>query len=251
MSDFYVCVVYYSLPSFPDNCTLIEQHDLIPRDVLLCNKSNDRHIRGGMQYDPNIENGEYRVCEPPVRTNLRRKAENYDSLYLLFRTRFFNQDGSSRYLVTGFYNVEKNFTNECREAPIIHARAMHFVSLADSIDITETMREERAYRCCFTSENIAWHDNLVNWVNQLKHSQNHTNRYIEEISRLKNIFYENEIQGGKYLTCSLCEYRNRPDICSLTWRRRHRAIPHQPANYMRSLDAFYDSIRPNDRAPIT
>src|SRR5665647_3946554 len=100
MSSFLVCVVYFSLPSFPENCSLVTQHDLVPRDVLLCNKSNDRHILGGMQYDPNIENGEYRVCEPPVRRNLRTKSTHYDDLFLLFRTRYFNHDGSSRYLVT-------------------------------------------------------------------------------------------------------------------------------------------------------
>jgi hypothetical protein len=205
-----------------------------------------------MQYDPNIENGEYRVCEPPVRRNLRTKSSQYDDLFLLFRTRYFNQDGSSRYLVTGFYDVEKNFTDaECREAPIVHARAMHFVSLADSIDITEIMKENRSYRCCFSLENPDWRGYLIDWKNHLALAQNQTNRYVDAINNLKNIYYENEIQGANYRACDSCTYCDRPDVCSLAWRRIHRTVPHNPINYMRSLDEVYARIREGNNPTIT
>jgi len=250
MSQFSVCVIYYSLPSLPEACALVTQHDLVPRDVLLCNRSNDHHILGGMQYDPNIENAEYRICEPRVRAKLQRQSSQYDNLYLLFRTRHFNQDGSSNYLVTGFYDVERDFTDaQCLEKPIVHARAMHFVSLADSIDITELMKERKSYRCCFTSENPFWRPHLESWVNQLSQAQNQTNRYVEEINNLKNIFYDNEFHGANYETCTNCTYCNRPDACFLTWRRRHRTIPHRPANYMKSLDEYFASLQPG-RSPV-
>ena len=252
MSNFYVCVVYFSLPPFPESCTLIKNHDILPRDVLLCNRINDHHIRGGMQYDPNIENAEYAICEPRVRTSLQRKSTDYDNLYLLFRTRFFNHDGSSRYLVTGFYEVEKKFgETQSREAPIVHAKAMHFVSLADSIDITQKMEEEQAFRCCFTSNNDNWEQDLMSWVAQLSESEDQTTRYIEEINNLKKVFYENEVQDNGYSVCSACECSSHLHNCPLTWRRRHRSINPHPANYMTNLDEYYASIRPNERTPIT
>jgi hypothetical protein len=205
-----------------------------------------------MQYDPNIENGEYAICEPRVRRSLQEKSQKYENLYLIFRTRFFEQNGSSRYLVTGFYDVEKTFSaTESREAPIVHAKSMHFVSIADSLDITEKMEEEQAFRCCFTSNNVNWSGDLISWVNQLRKSKNQTDRYIDEINNLKKVFYENEAMNGNYAACSSCEHRNLKHGCPLTWRRSHRLIKPHPANYMTNLTEYYAKIRQDDQTPVT
>jgi hypothetical protein len=203
MPDFFTSVIYYSLPRFPECCALIKHPDLVPRDILLCNKTNDHHIQGGMQYDPNIENAEYAVCEPQVRIGLELRAEKYDELYLLFRTRHFKPDNSSRYLVTGFYKIEKKFDDSfpIREAPVIHAKEMHFVSVSDCIDVTEEITKARAFRCCFTSNNPKWQKQLQDWVSEISSKRNRTPDYIEEINNLKRLFQENEIENRQYPFC--------------------------------------------------
>jgi hypothetical protein len=243
MTNFYACVTYYSLPSFPRSCAMIRNHDLLLRDVLLCNRTNDHHMRGGMQYDPNIENAEYRVCEPSVRRGLMIRAEEYDHLYLIFRTRHMRLDCTPRYLVTGFYRVKKKFEEIHREAPVIHAEAMHFVSVSDCIDATKKIMESRAFRCCFTSENLGWKQHLIEWTTELEKATNLAHKYIKETNRLKRIFRENEFQENPYQICTTCRYCN-PSTCScpLTWRRYHRSIPHQPANYMKNLDEYFQSL---------
>lgn len=252
MSNFYVCVTYYSLPSFPKACRIVKNHDVVPRDVLLCNRTNNHHMRGGMQYDPNIENAEYAVCEPPVRRSLERRAKKHDELYLIFRTRHFKLDGSTKYLVTGFYEVEKEFDKTLREAPIIHAQDMHFVSLSDCIDITGKIKEANAFRCCFTSDNTLWEKELATWSTQLSDSKDQTQKYIEEIKSLKKVFYENEIQGKAYHICSSCEHRNyRTQNCPLAWRLQCRSVNPNPANSMKNLDEYFKSILPDERKPIT
>lgn len=251
LPNFYACVVYFSLPNFPETCKLVRYHDIVPRDVLLCNRINDHHIKGGMQYDPHIESAEYAICEPRVRKSFQNKSDLYNNMYLIFRTRYFNGHGSSKYLVTGFYEIEKKFDGpESREAPIIHAKSMHFISIKDSIDITEKMDKEQAFRCSFTSNSADWKEDLVSWVNRIGKCENQSSRYIEEINHLKNIFKENEFEGKNYTNCSSCEYSHANNPCPLTWRRYHRKIPPQPANYMRNLTEFYASIAPDDRAPI-
>ena len=252
MTNFYACVTYYSLPSFPKSCIIIRNHNILPRDVLLCNRTNDHHIRGGMQYDPNIENAEYRVCEPPVRQGLRTRAGKYDDLYLMFRTRNIRVDGTSSYLVTGFYKIKKEFDKTQREAPIIYADAMQFVSISDCIDITERITESQAFRCCLTSENPKWMKDLVQWADQLEKATNQTEVYIREINRLKRIFRENEFRDTPYPMCTPCKHSNAStSSCPLVWRRHHRTIPNHPANYMRNLDEYFESFTSDERKPVT
>ncbi len=251
LPNFYVCVIYFSLPGFPDSCKLVKYRDLAPRDVLLCNRINDHHIKGGMQYDPHLESAEYSICEPKVRRSLQNNSVAFNKMFILFRTRYFDNQGSSRYLVTGFYDVEKKFDRmESREAPIIYARTMHFVSVKDSIDISEKMEKERAYRCSFTSNCATWKEDLATWVAELSKRQNQTDRYIEEINGLKKIFKENEFENKNYSQCTNCEYSSIGQPCPLTWRRSHRKMPLHPANYLHNLEEFFELIKAEERKPI-
>jgi hypothetical protein len=250
--DFYTCVIYFSLPSFPDYCRLVQNHTVIPRDVLLSSRINDHHISGGMQYDPHIETGEYSICEPPVRRGFKKRAEKCDKMYLLFRTRYFPGDGSSRYLVTGFYEIDKKFGGrESLEAPVLYAKSMHFVSVEDSIDITKKMVLERAFRCQLSCNSFIWGDDVINWVDLLTSRENITDQYVKEINHLKSVFKENEFDGKNYSDCLSCRYNQASNPCPLIWRRNHRKIPQQPANYMKDLAEFYASIEPINRAPLT
>jgi len=244
MSAFYGCVPYYGLPEFPKSCIIVKNHEILPRDILLCNKTNITHIQGGMQYDPNIENGEYRICEPPTRRNLQKKADDYGELYLIFRTRYIQLRGASKYLVTGFYNVKKEFEKEEREGPIIYAENMRFATISDSIDITKQITGSRAFRSFFTSRNERWKKNLTEWVDHLEEKEDQTSVYIREINRLKKIFEENEFQDRLYSGCESCKHNDiAGSSCPLIWRKRtYRHIPNNAAHYMRNLDEFYESI---------
>lgn len=252
MTDFYACVTYYSLPSFPTGCALIKNPDVLPRDVLLCNRTNIHHIKGGMQYDPNLENCEYRICEPPTRRSLQQRANDYDRLFLVFRTRQMRLDKARRYLVTGFYEVKKDFEKEQREAPIIYAKAMHFVSISDSVDITERMMQSGAFRCCFTSENLEWANDLTRWASLLEEKENQAGEYIAEIKRLKETFRQNEWQGNDYSECNSCKQKfvYAPQ-CPLIWRRKRYEIHPHPANFMKSLDEYFESVTGNEVQKIT
>jgi hypothetical protein len=203
-----------------------------------------------MQYDPNIENAEYRVCEPSVRRGFMIRAEKYDYLYLIFRTRHMRLDGITRYLVAGFYKVKKGFDETQREAPVVHAQAMHFVSVSDCIDVTRKITETRAFRCCFTSENPGWKQDLIEWTGRLEKAANRAQEYAREINRLKRIFRENEFQKKPYQICTTCKYSDPGAYgCPLIWRRYHRSIPHHPANYMKNLDEYFKSLV-SERKPI-
>ena len=242
MSVFSVCVPYYSSPEFPRSCVLIRNHDILPRDILLCNKTNRIHIQEGAQYDPNIENGEYRLCEPPVRRSLKKKADNYDKLYLIFRTRFLRLNGTSKYLVTGFYIVKNEFEKEDRDGPIIHAKNMRFVSISDSIDITHRMNESQAFISSFTSKNKGWKDDLTEWIQQLEGKKDQTAAYIREINRLKKRFKENEFKNKPYSECKSCKFVSiARSKCPLIWRQNTwKQMPDNKMHYMQSLDEFYE-----------
>jgi hypothetical protein len=223
-SVFIVCVPYYSLPEFPSDCLIVKDHDILPRDILLCNKRNF-HFKGGVQYDPYIEALEYRNCQPRIRQAIADKARKYDVIYILFRTCFLMLGRSSRYFVTGYYKVLPVFTDSCRDAPVIKASVARFVSINESVDITCVMNTTRAFRSCPTTENKEWRARLNDWLHQLEKAKDLTRRYIEEIERLKIVFGEQEFSRSSqgYLDCKNC--RNENDLCPLVWRRCHRGIP--------------------------
>ena len=221
---FVVCVPYYSLPEFPNECVIVRDHDLFLRDILLCNKRNF-HFKGGVQYDPHIETSEYLNCQPLVRQSISIKAREYDDLYILFRTCFLKLDQNPQYFVTGYYKVKHEFNEICRDAPVIKASESRFISRDESINITSVMAETRAFRSCPTTENKNWEGPLSNWLNNLTRGRDLTSRCVKEINRLKTIFREQEFSESKqgYADCECCDYEN--DLCPLVWRRHHRGIP--------------------------
>lgn len=239
MTRFIVCVPYYSRPDFPSECDLIESDEAVPRDILLCNPSNGYHIESGMQYDPNIENGEYRMCSPGVRRGLAKRHRQYDDLYIVFRTRYFRLDGSSTYLVTGFYRIKKDFSKEGRDGPMVLADESHFVRLSDSVNIDESMKKSKAYRARFNSENSKWRIVLDRWLDQLVTLPSITSRYVDEIVRLKKLFGEHEFTGEWYPACRGCPHNTERTLCPLMKRKKRFTVINNPPHYMESLDSFY------------
>ena len=230
---FIVCVPYYSLPEFPLDCAIVRDHDILPRDILLCNRGNF-HFKGGVQYDPHIEGLEYVNCQPLVRQAISCKTTDYADIYILFRTLFLRLGGSPKYRVTGYYKVDPVFTTSCRDAPVIRACVAKFVSTEESIDITGVMKATKAFRSCPTTENGEWRGPLTRWLSRLKSGQDLTCRYIEETERLKRIFGLQEFSafGQGYPDCRGCERED--DSCPLVWRRRHRGIPPRfPLHFLR------------------
>ena len=101
------------------------------------------------------------------------------------------------------------------------------------------------------SSNCAyWKEDMESWVKQINKSKNEADRYIEEINELKQIFKENEFGVKKYQKCSLCPYVTQSSACPLTWRRLHRKIPLQPANYLQDLAEFYATFTAEQRTPV-
>jgi len=223
-TGFIVCVPYYSLPEFPPDCIVVRDHDVLIRDILLCNRRNF-HIRGGVQFDPYIEHLEYMNCQPRVRRAISEKTAHYTDLYILFRTLFGRFDGSSTYLLTGYYKVKPDSSEECRDAPVIKASKAKFVSIEESIDITDLMNEKRSYRSCPTTENEGWKELLNTWLDILEGRQDLTDRYVREIQRLKLVYGQQEFidTSRGYSDCEGCHHNN--NSCPLVWRRCHRGIP--------------------------
>lgn len=223
-SVYIVCVPYYSLPEFPSGCAIVKDHDILLRDILLCNRRNF-HFKGGAQYDPHIEALDYMNCQPRVRQAIVDKAGKYDDIYILFRTCFLKLRGRSEYRVAGYYRVKPVFTESCRDAPVVKASVARFVSIKESVDITCVMNATRAFRSCPTTENKEWRDRLNGWLSTLENAQDLTNRYTEEIERLKVVFGEQEFAGLSqgYPDCKGC--RHEGNLCPLVWRRRHRGVP--------------------------
>ena len=235
MTMFIVCVPFYSLPQFPKSCLVVTRQDIILRDILLCNKTNSIHIEGGMQYDPRIENLEYKYCQPRVRLALMNRKNEYDELYILFRTRYLRLNGSSRYYVVGYYNMLKeDFEYFERDAPVIYAKKARFVSLPDAVDMTKQMVVSRAFRACPTTENEKWEPLLREWLKQLQEKQDNTHLYIQEMERLKKIFKNNEFTGKFYSICRNCVCKDWGGlVCPLVWRKNAYApLPDFPEHYI-------------------
>jgi hypothetical protein len=223
-----VCVPYYSTPEFPSDCRIMKQRGIAARDVLLCNRSNF-HVRDGVQYDPHIETFEYINCQPIVRRSILRRVQDYDDVRILFRTRLFRIDGSSRVIVTGYYVVDPASNEICREAPVIKASGARFVVGLDAVDVTRLLSKTKAYRSCFTTLNPEWRPHLLRWIRRIDDRRDSTKDYVGEIQRLKKIYKENEFSNGLlYDACGDCSDKNH--LCPLVLRRRSygspREVPH-------------------------
>jgi hypothetical protein len=224
MNDFLVCVPYFSLPEFPEQCILVSIRDILPRDILLSNPSNSIHRTIGVQFDPAIECSLYRVCEPRVRQSIRARLGIYDRLFILFRTTYRKLDGSSNLLIAGYYEVDKNATAIAPDDRVL-ARRMSFVSTGDAVDITQLMSGRRAYRSAFSSENEAWKAHLYNWKRHLEANQNRLNDYILLINNLKSAFEANEFRNSRYRNCLSCKWIHNDSLrCPLVYRQNHWSI---------------------------
>jgi ribosomal protein L36 len=210
-------VPYYSIPEFPSDCRIVKRHGIVARDVLLCNPTNF-HVQGGVQYDPHVETMEYINCQPRVRRSISEKMKNYDDVRILFRTRRLRLDGGSDELVTGYYVVGSASEVMCRDAPVIMASGIRFVTDADAIDITSLMDREKAHRSSFTTGNSKWKPYLLRWIRQLDKGRDATEDYKKEIQRLKMIYKNNEFRlGDRYGACRNC---SEEDQCFLVRRRK-------------------------------
>ena len=114
------------------------------------------------------------------------------------------------------------------------------------------MKNSRAYRGCFTSNNSKWKTELENWLDKLLAKPDQTQAYIKEINNMKRIFYENEVKGKNYQLCASCVHSKKiKTSCPLVWRRRRYAISPHPVNYMKSQDDYFKSFEIDERKPIT
>jgi hypothetical protein len=234
MPPFIVCVPFYSLPEFPKICRIIKNHNVILRDVLLCNKTNTIHIEAGIQFDPHIETQEYKYCEPRVRAMLMKRQNDYDELYILFRTRYLHLYGPSKYYVVGYYEMEKKFTELIDSSPVIHAKRIKFVSITDAIDVSKRIVRFKAFRACPTTMNKKWQSFLEWCLERLDEGQDLTKKYIEETIRLKSIYKANEFREQNYYEdCNTCNYKDMGGlICPLIWRRiTYGPLVNNPEHY--------------------
>jgi len=227
---YFVCVPYYSIPEFPSGCTIVKHHEIVARDVLLCNPTNF-HVRGGIQYDPHVESMEYINCQPKARRSIAEKIETYGDVRILFRTRRLKLDGGFRHLVTGYYVVGSASEATCRDAPVIKASRIRFVAAPDAIDITGLLDRTGAYRSCFTTQNPRWEPRLVRWIRHIDAQRDATKKYVEETMRLKKIYGENEFRtGALYATCGDCSCGD--GRCYLFRRRgRFGSLANLPLHY--------------------
>lgn len=226
-----VCVPYYSLPEFPSYCKIVRKRHLVLRDILLCNPSNF-HVQAGIQYDPHFETLEYINCQPTVREGIARRIGKYKDIRILFRTRFLRLNGDSQSLVTGYYVIDSDCDEMCRDAPVIKASKAKFLSVVDCVNITSLLEKTMAYRSCFSTENHKWRLYLQRWIEHIDDRRDVTSDYVKEIQRLKRIYKENEFQspGIFYEACQDCDDSNHD--CPLIRRRmRYGPLPRFPGHF--------------------
>ena len=231
MTSYLVCVPYYSLPEFPSYCRVVSNHNVVVRDILLCNPLNF-HVRGGVQFDPHLETLEYINCEPSVRRSIAYKLGQNDSIRILYRTRFLRLNGSSDYLVAGYYEVGGISNEECRDAPVIKASRAKFLSLPNCVNITRLLNKTNAYRSCFSTENERWKSYLRRWGAYIDSQRNMMRDYVREVKRLKELYGRNEFQDGRvaYGDCQDCQATR--EICPLLRRRtKFRSLPRFPRHF--------------------
>jgi hypothetical protein len=209
--------------------------NIIPRDILISNPTNEIHRRIGIQYDPAIEHGKYWVCQPRTRRSISARLAKYDEMYLLFRTTYMKLDRTSRVLVTGYYKIQQDNPVENDYDPTIYAEKMKFVSVIDAIDITDFMKISRSYRSTPTTENFQWAPVLLSWIEQINEKTNRVRKYRNLSNRLKEAFKMNEFVRKPYDICESCpETANSRTMCPLVQRQNKREIT--------DISKYYDKL---------
>jgi len=243
---FIICVYYYSLPEFPENCQIIRDNSIFLRDVLISNPNNP-HIYFGGQYDPHYEYEkapQYKICSKISRQIIKKLADEdtYNEIYLLFRTtkNFVNND--KKQYVVGFYNIdiESIEMDPDYEEPVLYAKDARFTDIESSIDVTHFLRKYFLYRPPFNSETKSgkYRENLFKWISDIKDSENQIDFYIKETKRLEMISKYYEFETGIYQICHDCKVQN---SCPLIKRIMKKGkLYHQiPKNIARTMNKYY------------
>ena len=187
LSDYYVCVSYFSLPVFDESCQIVRSQNLLLRDVLTCNPTNP-HVALCGQYDPHYELSEYKMCWKTGRANVWKKIqeENYENIYLLFRTCLKNSiTGENSHHISGLYEVDQELSaiHPDYNSPCIRAKSLHFTSIEDSVNIGYFYKKEPnpRFRFPFNSETNdgIYSDDLKAWASLILNSENHTQENFE------------------------------------------------------------------------
>lgn len=247
MSDdsFLICVYYYSLPEFPNNCMIINDNSLFIRDVLVSNPNNP-HIKYGGQYDPHYEYDfapQFKMCCKPARRKIMSIINNseYDEIYLLFRTHKSSLSKTSYQCISGYYDVdlEKTSIDPNYEEPVIYAREARFVNLKNAIDLSDYLAKSRNYRFWFSSEtrNGAYREYLNYCKEKIDSAQNLFNDYVDITKELDKIFKYYEFEEGPYHICESCMNEK----CFLMKRIRKKGkLYHQlPAPIADRINKYY------------
>lgn len=191
-----VCVYYYSLPEFPDDCAIVGDNSLFIRDVLVSNRLNP-HIKLGGQYDPHYENGpvpEYKICQINARRMIMSKinARSYDRIYLLFRTSKTRLSGPSTQHVAGYYEIDKDRTSidPEYEEPVLCAKEARFTNLENAPSLSSFLDRYRNYECPFSSETRQGEFSplLADWRTRISSAPNLLSNYIRATNQLDRLF---------------------------------------------------------------
>lgn len=211
-NPFLICVYYYSLPEFPQNCRLVEDNSLLIRDVLVSNPNNNHIYRGG-QYDPHYEHElapQYKVCFKEARRKIMSVVSNglHDEVYLLFRTNRVSLSGANSQRVVGFYEIdsEKLCIDPDYGEPVVYAKEARFVNLQSSIDLFDYLKRSGNRRFSFSSETKEgrFKCQLEDWVKKLKKEVNYLEEYKRSTQEIEKIFKYYEYEEGIYPVCEGC-----------------------------------------------
>lgn len=209
---FLVCVYYYSLPEFPNNCSIVENNSLFVRDVLVSNPSNP-HIKYGGQYDPHYEHNlapQFKMCAKNVRRKIMSIINDgiYDKIYLLFRTNKKSLSKANTQCISGYYDIDmdKVAIDPNYEEPVLYARKARFVNSESAINLSDFLKKSRNPRFPFSSEtrNGIFGKTLNHWIEEIRSAQNFLSDYINVTRQLDKLFKYYEFEEGIYPICNGC-----------------------------------------------
>ncbi len=223
MSDYYWVVPFFTLPEFPEDCVIVHRNDLLIRDVLCCNPINP-HIFWGGQHDPQYEHPfspEFKMCHSDTRSDIYMKSQQeiYDNIYLVFRANKLYQNKTNTHYFTGYYKIDQENVkwDHEYEDPTLYASDFRLLNENDSIDVTDFLKRTKYYRFPFSIEagGGAHYGFIMNCINEMSEKDNEYRNYVEETTRLENLFKYYEFEDGIYECCNGCSSQ---DKCPLVKR---------------------------------
>jgi len=177
---FLICVYYFSLPEFPNDCVIAKDNSLPVRDVLVSNPRNP-HIELGGQYDPHYEHDpapQFKMCARNARTKIMSLIDGdaYSKIYLLFRTNRVSLSKPNLHLISGYYDVDLDAVtiDPNYDQPVIYAKEARFTDLEAAIDISDFLTRHGYYRTHFSSQTKdgALEKTLSQWKERIKTAPN-------------------------------------------------------------------------------